>query len=94
MQEQGQRLTLENLAKSIPERINVAKERMKSDSLAREEASQVWAKRGEKYDAFSSELGNSAADFLKDYVARLWPTICCVQKVLVFKLAINVLSRT
>jgi hypothetical protein len=74
-QEHGQRLTLDNLATSIPERINAAMERMKSDSVVKKTASQMWAKRGENYDAFSFELGNKVADFLKNYVAKVWPTI-------------------
>jgi hypothetical protein len=74
-QEQGSGLTLENLARSIPERINATRERVNSDREVKKKASQLWAQRGEKYDAFSFELGNNVVNFLKDYVVKLWPTI-------------------
>lgn len=75
IQEQNKGLTLENLARSIPARIHTAREKINSNREVKKKASKVWDERGEKYDAFSSGLGNTVANFLKDYVAKLWPTI-------------------
>jgi hypothetical protein len=74
-QKQDNMLTIESLARSIPKRISVTREKVNLDREAKNNAFIAWDERGERYNAFSQELGNDIANFLRNYVAQLWPTI-------------------